>query len=76
MRFTDETRQSKLKCSHQCNERILNLRFKLCIFQGIMHARLLSAILAGLCDHTVKLKSTFPLFSSNRESMVISFTLF
>lgn len=35
-----------------------------------MHARLLSAILAGLCNTNVKLKSTFPLLSSNRESMV------
>lgn len=39
-------------------------------FQGIMHARLLSAILAGLCNTNVKLKSTFPLLSTNRESMV------
>lgn len=35
-----------------------------------MHARLLSAILAGLCNTNVKLKSTFPLLSTNRESMV------
>lgn len=38
--------------------------------KGVMHARLLSAILAGLCNPIVKLKSTFPLLSSNRESMV------
>lgn len=38
--------------------------------KGIMHARLLSAILAGLCNTNVKLKSTFPLLSSNRENMV------
>lgn len=38
--------------------------------KGVMHARLLSAILAGLCNPNVKLKSTFPLLSSTRESMV------
>lgn len=38
--------------------------------KGIMHARLLSAILAGLCNANVKLKSTFPLLSTNRENMV------
>lgn len=37
-----------------------------------MHARLLSAILAGLCNTNVKLKLTFPLLSANRENMVIS----
>lgn len=36
-----------------------------------MNARLLSAILAGLCNTNVKLKSTFPLLSTNRESMSI-----
>lgn len=39
--------------------------------KGIMHARLLSAILAGLCNTNVKLKLTFPLLSANRENMVI-----
>lgn len=38
--------------------------------RGVMHARLLSAVLAGLCNPNVKLKSTFPLFSSSRETMV------
>lgn len=38
----------------------------------VIHERLLSAILAGLCNPNVKLKSTFPLLSSNRESMVRS----
>lgn len=46
---------------------IFNFNFDL---QGIMHARLLSAILAGLCNTNVKLKSTFPLLSTNRENMV------
>lgn len=39
--------------------------------KGVMHARLLSAILAGLCNPNVKLKSTFPLLTTTRESMSI-----
>lgn len=39
--------------------------------RGILHARLLSAIVAGLCHPSVKLRSTFSLLSSTRESMSI-----
>lgn len=40
--------------------------------KGILHARLLSAILAGLCNPNIKLKATFSLLSStSRETMSI-----
>lgn len=39
--------------------------------QGNYHSRLLSAIIAGLCHPNVKLRSTFSLLSSNRESKSI-----
>lgn len=35
-----------------------------------MHARLLSAVLAGLSNPIVKLKSTFPVLTANREIAV------
>lgn len=39
--------------------------------KGIYHPRLLSAIIAGLCNPNVKLLNTFSLLSSNRESKSI-----
>lgn len=39
--------------------------------KGILHSRLLSAILAGLCSPTVKLQSTFSLLTPIRESKSI-----
>ncbi|KAL9885814.1 MYC binding protein highwire isoform 2-T2 [Glossina fuscipes fuscipes] len=39
--------------------------------QGILHSRLLSAILAGLCSPTVKLRSTFALLSQGNERQSI-----
>lgn len=39
--------------------------------KGAFHSRLLSAIIGGLCNPNVKLRNTFSLLSSNRESKVL-----
>lgn len=39
--------------------------------KGVLHSRLLSAIVGGLCNPNIKLRSTFSLLSGNRESKSI-----